>query len=103
MGCKTLLLYYVTPQLVHLASMNQLNDWISWGERQLLYVFYIIVIAILVYLAFKRAWIWLVGTVITFSIIAIFVNDPLALIELSQWFAKLLSREPVPRELQIPH
>lgn len=72
--------------------MNTLDNLLTWGETQLEIILFTVLIITLLFTAFKRAWIAMIGTLVTLAFIAIFVTEPTMLISLAEWVAGKLKR-----------
>lgn len=73
-----------------LTAKTELDKLTNWGGAQLDAVLYIIMFVLLIYFAFKRAWIMLFTTILALAFIAVFVSDPTMLIKLAEWLAQKL-------------
>lgn len=73
-----------------LTAKTELDKLTNWGGAQLDAVLYIIMFVLLIYFAFKRAWIMLFTTILALAFIAVFVSDPIMLIKLAEWLAQKL-------------
>mgnify|MGYP003541415914 FL=1 len=63
-------------------DLSGLFDWI---KEQAMYILFIGVIIGALVLGFKRAWIQLVGLIIGFGIIAIFITNPNVITDIADW------------------
>lgn len=63
-------------------DLSGLFDWI---KEQAMYILFIGVIIGALVLGFKRAWIQLVGVIIGFGIIAIFISNPNVITDIADW------------------
>lgn len=63
-------------------DLSGLFDWI---KEQAMYILFIGVIIGALVLGFKRAWIQLVGLIIGFGIIAIFISNPTVITDIADW------------------
>ncbi|MFF5996506.1 hypothetical protein AAGS61_17480 [Lysinibacillus sp. KU-BSD001] len=63
-------------------DLSGLFDWI---KEQAMYILFIGVIIGALVLGFKRAWIQLVGLIIGFGIIAIFISNPNVITDIADW------------------
>ncbi|MER1987469.1 MAG: hypothetical protein ABS948_16445 [Solibacillus sp.] len=57
----------------------------DWVKEQAMYILFIGVIIGALVLGFKRAWIQLVGLIIGFGIIAIFISNPNVITDIADW------------------
>lgn len=74
------------------ASTAELDGWISWGEKQIEYALFLFMFIVLIFLAFKRAWILLIGTIIALAVFAALIYEPTMLIKLAEWLAYRLKQ-----------
>jgi len=63
-------------------DLSGLFDWI---KEQAMYILFIGVIIGALVLGFKRAWIQLVGLIVGFGIIAIFISNPNVITDIADW------------------
>lgn len=63
-------------------DLSGLFDWI---KEQAMYILFIGVIIGALVLGFKRAWIQLVGLIVGFGIIAIFITNPNVITDIADW------------------
>lgn len=71
--------------------MDSINDLFEWGSNQIDYVLYVVMFVMILFFAFKRAWIALISTIVGLAFLAIFVTEPVILIRLAEWLAGKLS------------
>lgn len=57
----------------------------DWVKEQAMYILFIGMIIGALVLGFKRAWIQLVGLIIGFGIIAIFISNPNVITDIADW------------------
>ena len=62
-----------------------LSGLFDWVKEQAMYILFIGVIIGALVLGFKRAWIQLVGLIIGFGIIAIFISNPNVITDIADW------------------
>jgi len=62
-----------------------LSGLFDWFKEQAMYILFIGVIIGALVLGFKRAWIQLVGLIIGFGIIAIFISNPNVITDIADW------------------
>ncbi|SOC21551.1 hypothetical protein SAMN05880501_11314 [Ureibacillus xyleni] len=67
-------------------DLSGLFDWI---KEQAMYILFIGVIIGALVLGFKRAWIQLVGLIIGFGIIGIFIANPNVITDIAEWLGDL--------------
>lgn len=72
-------------------SINSLRNLFKWGSTQIEYALFLIMFIMIIFFAFKRAWIALISTIIGLAILAIFVANPVMLIKLAEWVARELT------------
>lgn len=65
-----------------------LSGLFDWVKEQAMYILFIGVIIGALVLGFKRAWIQLVGLIIGFGIIAIFVSNPNVITDIATWLGE---------------
>lgn len=71
--------------------MEDLQSVFDWGSAQIEFVLFIVMFIMLLFFAFKRAWIALISTIVGLAVLAIFVANPVILITLAEWLARRLS------------
>lgn len=78
-------------KIIVYSSTKTLNKLVTWGEAQLTYVLFFVLIAVLLVSAFKRAWIALLISFLGIVFFAIFVSNPDMLITLATWLAEKIN------------
>lgn len=63
----------------------------DWFKGQVEIVLYMVIIGLLLFTAWKRAWILMVGVLLGGAFIAIFVANPNMITTLGQWMSNKLS------------
>lgn len=71
--------------------MDSLQSVFDWGSTQIEFALFLVMFVMLLFFAFKRAWIALISTIVGLAFLAIFVADPIILIKLSEWLASKVS------------
>lgn len=66
-----------------------LSGLFDWVKEQATYILFIGVIIGALILGFKRAWIQLVGLIIGFGIIGIFIANPNVITDIAEWLGDL--------------
>lgn len=76
----------------NLVLMNapSLEGFFTWFTDQAFYVVLIVMIVSMLGLAFKRAWLGMVGVVLGGSLILLFVKTPKAVEAIASWLASVL-------------
>lgn len=67
-----------------------LNDFWTWFKKQAEIVLFIVLLVLLIAAIIKRAWVSAIGILIGLSLIGIFILEPKALLNLSEWLGGLL-------------
>lgn len=62
-----------------------------WVMEQARYLLFIALIGIILYTAFKRAWIAMAGALLGLAFVGIFIINPEILIGISEWFTTRLN------------
>lgn len=66
-------------------SLNAFQDWFM---DQVKIFITIILIVLLFVTAYKRAWVAMIGVIIGLAVLGIFIVDPQAITNLSEWLAE---------------
>lgn len=66
-------------------SLNAFQDWFM---NQVKIFITIILIVLLFVTAYKRAWVAMIGVIIGLAVLGIFIVDPQAITNLSEWLAE---------------
>lgn len=66
-------------------SLNAFQDWFM---NQVKIFITIVLIVLLFVTAYKRAWVAMIGVIIGLAVLGIFIVDPQAITNLSEWLAE---------------
>lgn len=63
----------------------------EWVKEQATYILFIILIIGVLVLAFKRAWIQMVGLIIGLAVVGIFIANPNVITDVADWLSTKVS------------
>lgn len=63
----------------------------DWVKEQATYILFIILIIGVLVLAFKRAWIQMVGLIIGLAVVGIFIANPNVITDVADWLSSKIS------------
>jgi uncharacterized membrane protein len=63
----------------------------EWVKEQATYILFIILIIGVLVLAFKRAWIQMVGLIIGLAVVGIFIANPNVITDVADWLSSKVS------------
>lgn len=65
-----------------------LGSLFDWFQEQVKYVLFFALLVALIYTAFQRAWIAMVGVIVGLAFIAIFIIQPEMIVDLGTWLSE---------------
>lgn len=68
-----------------------LSGLFEWVKEQATYILFIILIIGVLVLAFKRAWIQMVGLIIGLAVVGIFIANPNVITDVADWLSTKVS------------